>query len=128
MSGGPDLRPPSAAVAAGLEVLRRRVRRIALTGRLRMSEQRAVALVHAVGTGTLLTLLGQPAERRDPGLSITAREAVVAAMAGEAAAPAQPGPAGAAMALRAAMDRTAVLTSGERHLLAELLDRIADDD
>ena len=93
-----------------------------------MSEQRAVALVHAVGTGTLLTLLGQPAERRDPGLSITAREAVVAAMTGEAAAPAQPGPAGAAMALRAAMDRTAVLTSGERHLLAELLDRIADDD
>ena len=126
MSGGPPTRAPSPAVAAGLEVLRRRIQRVALAGRLRISEQRAVGLFHAVGTGTLLTLLGQPAQHRDPGLSVTAREAVVAAITGEATAVAQPGPGGAAMALRADLDRTSVLSSGERHLLEELLDRIAD--
>ncbi|KIG14276.1 Transcriptional regulator, TetR family protein [Enhygromyxa salina] len=126
MSGGPDQRPASAAVAAGLELLRGRVRRIALAGRLRVSEQRAVALLHAVGTGTVLALLGQPDEQRDCGLSEVAREAVVAAITTEAVAPAQPGPSGAATALRASLDQSTVLTSGERHLLEELLERIAN--
>ncbi|MFZ6181236.1 TetR family transcriptional regulator [Nannocystis pusilla] len=122
MSGGPSERPPSAAVAAGLDVLRQRIRRIALADRLRISEPRALALVHAMGTGTVLTLLAQPAQRRDPGLSDAAREAVMAAITGPADAPADP----AAAALRASLDHTSVLTSGERHLLEELLDRIAD--
>lgn len=125
MQGGPS-RPPSAAAAAGLEVLRRRVRRIALAGRLRVSESRAVALLHAVGTGTVLALLEVEEERRDPGLSQAAREAVMAAITGAADAAAAPGPRGAAAALRASLDVTTVLSSGERHLLEELLDRIAD--
>jgi AcrR family transcriptional regulator len=125
MSGEP--RPGSPAVAAGLDVLRRRIRNIALAGRLRVSEERAVALLQSVCIGTVLTLLGQPEEQRDPGLSDAAREAVVAAITGKATARTEPGPRGAAMALRASLDRTAVLTAGERHLLGELLDRIADD-
>lgn len=116
----------SPAVMAGLEVLRQRVRRVALAGRLRVSEQRAVALLHAAGTGTVLTLLAQAEAQRDAGLSVTAREAVVAAITGEAGPTAQPGPRAAAMSLRACLDDTAVLTGGERHLLGELLDRIAD--
>ncbi len=126
MSGGPSQGPPSAAVAAGLEVLRRRVRRVALAGRLRVSEQRAIDLLHAVGTGTVSTLLAQPAARRDAGLSQTAFEAVLAAITSAAVVQAQPGASGAAMALRASLARTSVLTAGERHLLEELLDRIAD--
>lgn len=127
MSGDPSRGPPSAAVTAGMEVLRRRIRRLALAGHLRVSESRAAALLHAVGTGTVLTLLHQPEDRRDPGLSVAAREAVVAAITGDAVTPAAPGPSGAANALRASLDHTHVLTSGERHLLTELLDRIADE-
>ncbi|MDB6078046.1 MAG: Transcriptional regulator, TetR family, partial [Akkermansiaceae bacterium] len=77
MSSHPESGPMPPAVAAGLEVLRRRVRNIALAGRLRVSEERAVALLQAAGVGTVLTLLNQPEERRDPGLSEIAREAVL---------------------------------------------------
>ena len=128
MSGDASSRPLSPAAAAGLDVLRRRIRNIALAGRLRVSEARAVALLQSVCVGTVLTLLDQAAERRDPGLPEAAREAVVAAITGEAAAPPGPGPSGAAAALRASLDRTSVLTGGERRLLEELLDRIADGD
>ncbi len=79
-----------------------------------------------MGTGTVLTLLSTPEQQRDPGLSETAREAVVAAITGESIAPADRGPSEAAATLRASLDRTSVLTGGERHLLEELLDRIAD--
>ena len=122
-------RPRSeSAVAAGLEILRRRVKAIALAGRLRVSEERAVALLQAAGTGTVLTLLGQPDKTRDFGLSDAAREAVVDAITGEANPTTDAGPRGAAAALRASLDSTSVLSSGEQHLLEELLDRIADGD
>ena len=124
----PHARPPSPAVAAGLDVLRRRIGAIALAGRLRVSEKRAVALLQSACVGTVLTLLAAPAERRDAGLSPAAREAVVAAITGEAITPVDSGLKGSAAALRASLDRTCVLTDGERHLLAELLDRIADSD
>ena len=128
MSGDPHPRPLSPAVAAGMNVLRRRIRNIALAGRLRISEERAVDLLQSVGVGTVLTLLSKPEQQRDPGLSETAREAVVAAITGEEIAVADRGPGGVAAALRASLDRTSVLTGGEKHLLEELLDRIADGD
>ncbi|MES2465384.1 MAG: TetR/AcrR family transcriptional regulator, partial [Armatimonadota bacterium] len=52
MSGDPQPRALSPAVASGLNVLRRRIRNIALAGRLRISEERALALVQSVGVGT----------------------------------------------------------------------------
>lgn len=131
MQGDPQAPEASPALALGLDVLRRRVRAIALGGRLRVSEERALALLRSVHAGTVLTLLSQPEERRDPGLPAAAREAVVAAITGEAtgADDAPDGaPGGAAAQLRASLDSTAVLTAGERLLLAELLDRIADGD
>ena len=120
--------PLSPAVAAGMNVLRRRISYIARAGRLRVSEERAVALLQSMCVGTVLTLLGEPEERRDSGLSKAAREAVIAAIAGEAIAPVDPGPNGVAAALRMSLDRTSSLTGGERHLLEELLDRIANGD
>ena len=117
---------PSPATRAGLEVLRRRIRRVAQTGRLRVSEQRALDLLRSVGDGTVLTLLGQREERRDIGLSVAACEAVLAAITTDAVLPGNSGPREAAVALRASLDGTTVLTAGERHLLEELLDRIAD--
>jgi NAD-specific glutamate dehydrogenase len=46
--------------AAGMEVLRNRVRRLAATGRLRVTERRAVDLFRAASTGTVFTLLCLP--------------------------------------------------------------------
>ena len=124
MSGEP--RATSPATALGLEVLRRRVRNIARAGRLVVSEERAVALIRAMGVGTVLTLVSVPEGERDPGLSEAVREAAVVAITGEAVARAGRGPSAAAASLRAGLDETSVLSPGERHLLGELLDRIAD--
>jgi hypothetical protein len=114
-----------AAVAAG-EILAGHIRRIAEAGRLRVGEERAARLVHAAGCGTTLTLIAMPEDCRDPALSGTAREAVIAAITTDAPVPAAPGPARAAIALRALLPQTPALTAPERSLLREWLDRIAD--
>jgi AcrR family transcriptional regulator len=126
MEFAPQAGGPSPAAAAGLEILRQKINDIAKAGRLRVSEQRAAALVHSACTGTILTLLGQPQMLRDEGLSETAREAVIAAIIGEASV-ARKNIAGLAISLRAALDQTTILSAGEQLLLSELLKRIADD-
>ncbi len=128
MSGDARVGEPSAAVSTGHEVVRRRIRNIALAGRLRVSEKRAVALLNAACVGTVLTLLAEPVDRRDAGLSAAAREALLTSITGESSAPGASSPEGMAAALRASLHQTTVLTAGERHLLEELLDRIANAD
>ncbi len=115
---------PSRAAAAGMVVLRDRVRCVALAGRLRVTEERAVDLIHAVGTGTVLTLLEKPAVDRE-GLSAAAWAAVSTAVIDVPLPTQEPGNAGAASALRAGLADLPVLTPGERQLLGELLERIA---
>ena len=115
----------SPVAAAGLEILRSRVRLLARAGLLRVPEERAVSLIRVAGVGTTLTLLSMPEAERDPGLSSAAYDAVVAAITTVGPAPVVPGPAAPAIALRASLDETTALTPGERHLLAELLDRLA---
>ena len=126
MSSDPRPGPLSPAARAGLEVLHRRIQAVARAGLLAVSEARAVSLLQAVGTGTVLTLLGQPPERRDTSLADVAREAVLAAITVQPGGPGSPGPRSAAATLRADLDATPVLSQGERLLMAELLDRIAD--
>ncbi len=119
---------PSPATLAGMDVLRRRVRHIALAGRLRVSQERAIALLQSVSLGTVLRLLGEPAERRDAGLAAAAREMVMAAICTDPVVPVERGAGTLASALRAHLGDTGVLSAGERHLLEELLDRIANGD
>ncbi|WP_225826636.1 TetR/AcrR family transcriptional regulator [Streptomyces naphthomycinicus] len=119
----PGTMPPAASAA--LEILGDHVRRIAEAGRLRIDEARATQLIHAVGGGTTLALIATPEDRRDLTVSRLAREAVITAITTDAPAPTPPGPAGAALALRALLPGTGVLTPGEHGLLTELLDRIA---
>jgi AcrR family transcriptional regulator len=127
MSADPRPAGPSSAISEGNEVLRRRIRNIALAGRLRVSEERALGLVSAMGMGAVLTLLHQPEGQRDPGLAEAAREAVVAAITSEEAArPKNTEVRAMAAALRASLNRISVLTPGESALLSELLERIAD--
>lgn len=117
----------SPAAAAGRLILERHIRRIAASGRLRVSERRAVALVHAAGLGTVLALLELPEGERDPGLSDAAREAVLAAITTESPVLESSSPAAAAIALRAVLPDATSLSDGERHLLDEWLDRLAAD-
>ncbi|KFE67144.1 TetR family transcriptional regulator [Hyalangium minutum] len=126
MSSDPHPAWQSPAVSDGKDVLRRRIRNIALAGRLRVSEERALGLVSAMGTGAVLTLLRQPEGQRDLGLADAAREAVVAAITSEAVTPENADVRAKAAALRASIDQITVLTKGESLLLSELLDRIAD--
>jgi AcrR family transcriptional regulator len=120
--------------AAGIEVLRARVHRVAEAGRLRVTERRAVDLIHAAGTGVVLTLIDQAEDEREAALADTAWESVCAAILTDA--PAATGPAGlgsadpdpaiaAAVTLRAALPGLTALTPAERTLLGDWLDRIS---
>ncbi|MFE2562308.1 hypothetical protein [Streptomyces mirabilis] len=117
---------PSPAALAAFEVLAEHIRRIAEAGRLRVPEGRAADLVHAAGCGTTLTLIATPEGRRDPELSRTAREAVIAAIATDAPVAPASGPVAAAVTLRAVLPQTDALTAPERGLMEEWLNRLAD--
>ncbi|PRY02449.1 TetR/AcrR family transcriptional regulator [Allonocardiopsis opalescens] len=116
----------SPAARQGSEILAGMIHRIAEAGRLRVTEERAMVMVQAAGRGMTLTLISLPEDQRDPSLSEAAREAVIAAITTDAP-PEEPrgGAPVAAVALRAVLPRTTVLTAAERALLAEWLDRIA---
>ncbi|GAB3865928.1 TetR/AcrR family transcriptional regulator [Dactylosporangium cerinum] len=133
----PGVESPAARAAA--DVLAGQVRRIATAGRLRVGEERAAQLIHAAGCGMTLTLISLPPSRRDPALSVLARESVIAAVtvphrAGGAAGDGGgavdgvgggDGLAGAAGLLRASLPEGAALSAAERGLLDEWLVRIA---
>ncbi|MGH3320492.1 MAG: TetR/AcrR family transcriptional regulator [Streptosporangiaceae bacterium] len=120
----PGATPPAARAA--FEILAGHIHRIAEAGRLGIPEDRAAALIHAIGCGTTLTLIATPAEHRDPQLSIGAREAAIAAITTDAPATAVSGPVAAAVTLRAELPQTDALTPAECGLLQEWLDRIAN--
>lgn len=124
--GRPGTTP--AAARAAFEVLGGHIHRIAEAGRLAVPEDRAVSLVHAIGSGTTFTLIATPAEHRDPTLSSSAREAAIAAITTDLPATTGSGPVAAAVTLRAALPRSGVLTTAECGLLREWLDRIAGSD
>jgi AcrR family transcriptional regulator len=125
MYGDPGTTGRSAATAAGAEVLGGTVHRIAAAGRLRVPEPLAVDLVRASGHGVVLTLLTVPADRRDPAFAPTAREAMIAAIVKDAPVIDEPGPAAAAVALKALLPEATTLTEPERLLLGEWLDRLS---
>ena len=113
----------SPATQSGQHVLRSRVHRIALTGRLRVSEKRAVDLIHAAGTGAVLTLLSTPPEQRDPQLADDLFDTVLRRIVTDAPERPEPGPAASAVAVRAIAPQLTMLSDAERQLLTEWLDR-----
>jgi AcrR family transcriptional regulator len=114
----------SPAAAAGLEILRARVHRVAAAGRLRVTEQRAVELIHAAGTGAVLTLLSTPSEDRDLGLADAMYELVMRSILTDV--PTLPADSAVAVAVRAVVPKLTMLTDTERALLTEWLDRDLD--
>ena len=117
----------SPAMLAGIAVLRERVERIARAGRLRMPVERAVALIHAAGVGTVATLLAVPGNERDPDLSPVMRDGIIASVITGSPRHGHADLISLAVGLRAHLD-TEALTPGERLLLIELLDRLARSD
>lgn len=119
-------RPP--AIVEGEAMLRGMVERIAKAGRLRVSVDRAVRMIHAACRGVTLTLISTPADERDPGLSTATRDAIFSALIADAAyqgARESDRPPRRAIALKAVLGESSALTRAENALLAEWLDRIA---
>lgn len=126
LSTDPVRSADSPAAQAGMEVLATRVRRLAIAGRLRVSERRAVDLIHAGGTGAVLAILSAPLAERDPGVADAMLEAVLGQILVEPPARAGggiSGPTVAAVTLRAAVPDLDMLSAPERELLTEWLDR-----
>ncbi len=114
----------SPAVRAAFDVLAGHVRRVAAAGRLRVGEQRAVAMLHSAGHGTALALIATPEDHRDPGLSDAVRDAVLDAVTTGAPEAHASGPYGAAVTLRAALGDLDEFSDAEKVLLGEWLDRV----
>jgi AcrR family transcriptional regulator len=130
-----DPRPGAELTAAkeAAEILHGLVSRVAEAGRLRVEVQRAARMIHAAGSGVTLTLIGTEPEERDPALSEATREAVLAAVTTDGPDEEATGgddcgrAANRAVALKAILpEAEEELTPGERALLSEWLDRIAD--
>ncbi len=113
----------SPAAQSGKHVLESRVHRVALTGRLQVSEQRAIDLIHAAGTGAVLTLLSTPPEQRDLDLADDLFDAVLRRIVTHTPELPENGPVASAVALRAIAPKLDMLTTAERQVLAEWLDR-----
>ena len=119
----------SGAAQAGRAVLRARVHRVALAGRLRVPEEHCVDLVQSAGTGVIQTLLATPPDARDPRLTAAMWDAVVAAVVVEddgsagAAPPAEHTTAATVVAFRALAPQLPGLSPAERALLVEWLER-----
>ncbi|PYY33358.1 TetR family transcriptional regulator [Curtobacterium sp. MCJR17_055] len=120
----------SPAVAAGLRLLEDRLRRVAAAGRLAVRERDAVRLLHAAGTGAVLTLLEEPEGERDPALADAAFAAVMTQICTPDPSGAAPdGPSAtrtAALTLRSVAPDLTALSPAERSVLAEWLDRVVD--
>lgn len=124
MYGDPRPGEASPAAARALAMLRERMRSLALAGRLRVDERRAADMVRAAACGVVFVLLETPEGERDLGLSETTREAVIAAITTGAPEPERLSLVPVATTLRALLPGADGLTDGERHLLAEWLDRM----
>ena len=118
-------RAASAAFKAGTEILMGRIRRLAAGGWLRVDEELAAMIIRATAHGAVLTWLSLPEDRRDPALLTILRESMVTAVTSQRPAVQEPGPAGAARALRAALPAQSALSGAEQQLLGEWLDRLA---
>jgi AcrR family transcriptional regulator len=113
----------SPATAAGADVLKTRVGRVAAAGLLRVSTDRAVGMIHAAGNGVVLTLLGTPEHERDTGLADAMFDAVLAGILASTTAPPTTELAALTVAFDAAVPGLPTLSDGERTLLTEWLAR-----
>lgn len=114
----------SSAAQAGVRLLAERVHRLALAGRLRISEEQAVELIHAAGTGAVLATLARPVGERDLTLADSMFDAVLGRLLTGPVVPPSDGVVSSAIGLRAALPQLTALSSAERALMSEWLGRV----
>ena len=124
--GDPTRVRQSPAARTGKAVLEARVHRLAVSGRLRVAEPRAVDLIQSAGTGVIQTLLSTVPEERDPGLAAAMFEAVLGQILVVGPERAENAVTAAAVAFRAVTPQVEQLSPSERTLLTEWIDRILD--
>lgn len=121
----PELNLP--VIEKSKQLLGELIHRIAVEGQLKVTEKRAAELIYSFSSGIVLSLLAMPEEIRDINLSYDAREVVVSAITNHD--PLQKNASSeivsAAITMQALLPSVSSLSEGERHLLKELLDRIA---
>jgi AcrR family transcriptional regulator len=113
----------SPATSAGIDVLRARVRRIAMAGLLRVDEQRAVEMIHAAGAGTVLALTSGPAHERDLNLSQAMFDVVAGGILATASATQDSTVSTVAVTFMTVLSDLPALTNAERTLMAEWMAR-----
>lgn len=113
------------AASGGEDVLAARVHRVAVAGRLTVTERRAAEMIRAAGSGVVHTLLTMPAADRDLGLVDAVYGSVKRAVLADEPAVPPDSTTAAAVTLRANLDGVDVLSTAERALLTDWLDRIA---
>ena len=125
----------SSAADEGYKVLHTHLLRVAEAGRLRVGVERAAQMIHAGGCGVTFTLLELDPNERDLSLSAQTREVILGAItlpkdSAEASAKTALGSRAAthAVALKAVLDEVTALSSGEKILLSEWLDRLSQTD
>jgi AcrR family transcriptional regulator len=127
LMNSPERAAQSPATTAGIEVLRAKVRRLAAAGLLRVEESRAVAMIHAAGTGAVRALLGMPADQRDHGLCEQMFDAIAASILnGVPVAPADDASA-VVVTFATVLPGLPGLTDAERALMAEWIARALAD-
>ncbi len=110
------------STATGIDVLQARVARVAAAGLLKVSEARAVDMIHAAGSGAVLALLSR-GERGDTGLADALLDATLGHILTSVPAPPASDPIAIAVAFRAALPKFPTLSDAERALLTEWLTR-----
>ena len=119
----PERTAQSPAIAAGIDKLRTRVRALAAAGLLRVDEERALAMIHAAGTGTVLALLDGAADRRDSGFADAMFDSLAASLVRTAPATPDDGLRTVAIAFGTRIPELPALTDAERALMTEWLNR-----
>jgi AcrR family transcriptional regulator len=113
----------SPAARSGRKILEARVHRVAVAGKLRVSEERATGIIQAAGIGAIQTILATPTEQRDAGLADAMYEAVLAQVLIDAPERAEVSSLSTTVAFRAIAPGLPMLSNAERHVLIEWLDR-----
>jgi hypothetical protein len=128
MLSDPDRVVNSPAARTGKAVLEARIHRVAVAGRLRVPERRAVELFQAAAIGAITTVLATPPDERDLGLVDAVLEGVLAQIITDNPVATDAGPVPMIIAFRAIAPSLPGLSETERQLLTEWLSRALAED
>ncbi|RZA26871.1 MAG: TetR/AcrR family transcriptional regulator [Proteobacteria bacterium] len=124
MYGEPEFGQKTSAASRAETQLIKKLRVIAVAGRLTVAVETAADLIHSAACGIVLTLLTKPKAERDLSLSRDARDTVIGRITSRTVVENINTKVGAALALQARLDDLSELTQAERGLLGEWLKRM----